>query len=160
MCCPVPRPLNLTGDGVDGVQPLLDGVHGDLRSEAKCQAQPCLGKRTGKSVAALPTGKVTRPASPGRYLAEKAAIADRDLTMPKTGEVLLGSDLHALDDIAFGNRVPVARGSADNRVLTVKVGVPPEGDEKLARTGVAAGECHTHRERIEGARGRLAAERL
>ena len=34
------RPLNLTGDGVDGdgvdgVQE-LDGVHGDLRSEAKC----------------------------------------------------------------------------------------------------------------------------
>src|SRR5437899_12071179 len=33
---------------------------------------------------------VTLPASPVRYLPETAAIADRDLTMPKTGRVALG----------------------------------------------------------------------
>src|SRR5438477_9372976 len=32
---------------------------------------------------------MTRPASPVRYLAKTAANADRDLTMPKTGRVVL-----------------------------------------------------------------------
>jgi len=30
---------------------------------------------------------VTRPASPGRYLAKTAAIADRDLLLPRTDAV-------------------------------------------------------------------------
>jgi hypothetical protein len=34
------------------------------------QALLSVGKRTGKNLAALPTGNVTLPASPGRYLAE------------------------------------------------------------------------------------------
>src|SRR5260221_708219 len=54
------------------------------------QAQLCLGKRTGRSLAVLSMCKVTPPASPVRYLAETAAIADRDLTTPKTGGVVLG----------------------------------------------------------------------
>src|ERR1051325_2960859 len=71
-----------------------------------------------------------------------------------------GSDLHAPDDIAFGNRVPVPRGSADQRILTVEVRVAAESDEKLARAGIAARERHAHGERIERARRRLAAEWL
>jgi hypothetical protein len=34
------------------------------------QAVLSVRKRTGKNLAALPTGNVTLPASPGRYLAE------------------------------------------------------------------------------------------
>jgi hypothetical protein len=51
------------------------------------RAHFCLGKRTGKSLAVLSICEVTPPASPVRYLAETAAIADRDLTTPKTGGV-------------------------------------------------------------------------
>jgi len=53
--------------------------------EAKrsAQAQLCLGKRTGKSLAALRASGATLPASPGRYLADIAAIADRDLLLPR-----------------------------------------------------------------------------
>jgi hypothetical protein len=43
------------------------------------QGQLCSGKWTGKSLAVLSVGKVTLPASPVRYLAEIAVIADRDL---------------------------------------------------------------------------------
>jgi hypothetical protein len=53
------------------------------------QAQLSSGKRTGKSLAALVARSVTLPASPVRYLAETAATADRDLTMPKTGKALI-----------------------------------------------------------------------
>jgi hypothetical protein len=47
------------------------------------QAQLCLGKRTGNGLAALIARSVARPASPVPYLAKTAAIADRDLTMPR-----------------------------------------------------------------------------
>ena len=53
------------------------------------EAQLSSEKRTGKSLAAHVARSVTRPAAPVRYLAETAAIADRDLTMPKTGKVML-----------------------------------------------------------------------
>jgi hypothetical protein len=42
-----------------------------LSLELTGQAQLCLGKRTGKSLAAILASGVTRPASPGRYLAER-----------------------------------------------------------------------------------------
>src|SRR6266542_345629 len=53
------------------------------------QALLSFGKRTGNNLAALPSSNVTLPASPGRYLAETAAIADRDLTLPRSVGVAL-----------------------------------------------------------------------
>jgi hypothetical protein len=42
-----------------------------------------LGKRTGNRLAAHFADGVTLPASPARYLAKTAAIADRDLLLPR-----------------------------------------------------------------------------
>jgi hypothetical protein len=42
-----------------------------------------LEKRTGKSLAAPLACSATLPASPGRYLAETVADADRDLLLPR-----------------------------------------------------------------------------
>ncbi len=60
-------------------------------AKRSAQAQLSLGKRTGTRLAANLPRSVTRPASPGRYLAKTAAIADRDLLLPKTGRVVLGA---------------------------------------------------------------------
>ena len=78
-------PRKLTGDGVDGAQD-LDGVHGGLRSEAKCQAQSSFGKLERRCLAALPTGRAMSAGLAGRLRWECAAIADRDLLLPKLAE--------------------------------------------------------------------------
>jgi hypothetical protein len=48
-----------------------------------------LWKADWHCVAALLLCAATLPASPGRYLAETAAIADRDPLLPKTDKVVL-----------------------------------------------------------------------
>ena len=77
------------------------------------QAQLCLGKRTGTGLAAIFVRGAAPPASPGRYLAKTATIADRvtertestqwtesvetyeakrsALLLPKTGKVVLAN---------------------------------------------------------------------
>src|SRR5258706_13045265 len=85
-------PTQTDRDGVDGVQE-LDGVHGDLRSEAKCTGATLFGKADWQDPRGTHCMKRDAAGLAGHYLAERAAIADRDLTMPKIGKVKLGATL-------------------------------------------------------------------
>src|SRR5438445_206705 len=56
------------------------------------------------------------------------------------GRQTLRADLDLADDVVLGDGVPIAGRLSHERVFAVEMGLGREGDEKLARTGVAAGE--------------------
>src|SRR2546423_6399435 len=71
-----------------------------------------------------------------------------------------GDDVHLLDDIALCYGRPVAGGSAHDGELLVEVGMPRQGDKKLTRAGVAAGQRHPDGQWFERRRRGLATKRL
>ena len=104
------RPLKLTDPERTESTKWTESVEGH-EAKRSAQAQLCLRTADWPCLAALPARSATLPASPGRYLAKKTAIADRvpertestkwtesveaygakrsALLLPKTGRVLL-----------------------------------------------------------------------